>query len=131
MRLYTPEEMAVLAPFEPHFNTALHMGFKRPSPAADNNTVADILEAASGQKFARNWSCSHCLYKVWSEAAKIYYKTKEETEKAVVADDEKAAVASVKAEASKTSEEKKKKISEGMKAWWKRRREQNAEGKKA
>lgn len=113
MRLYTPEEMAVLAPFEPHFHTALHMGFKRPSPAADNNTVADILEAASGQKFVRNWSCSHCLYRVWSEAAKIYYKTKEQET----------------AETAKASEENKKKISEGMKAWWRRRKEnENAKG---
>ena len=118
MRLYTPEEMAVLAPFEPHFHTALHMGFKRPSPAADNNTVADILEAASGQKFSRNWSCSHCLYRVWSEAAKIYYKTLE-------APKEDKKVEEVKT----TSEENKKKISEGMRAWWKRRKEQsNAAG---
>ena len=111
--------MAVLAPFEPHFHTALHMGFKRPSPAADNNTVADILEAASGQKFSRNWSCSHCLYRVWSEAAKIYYKTLE----APKVEDKKVD------EVKTTSEENKKKISEGMRAWWKRRKEQsNAAG---
>lgn len=81
MRNYTPEEMKILEPLEPHLHTAYKMGFKRPSPVKDNETVADIYEAAGGKKLPRNWSCGACLYKIWYEAARIYYQTKEAMEK--------------------------------------------------
>ena len=81
MRNYTPEEMKILEPLEPHLRTAYKMGFKRPSPVKDNETVADIYEAAGGKKLPRNWSCGACLYKIWYEAARIYYQTKEAMEK--------------------------------------------------
>lgn len=81
MRNYTPEEMKILEPLEPHLHTAYKMGFKRPSPVSDNETVADIYEAAGGKKLPRNWSCGACLYKIWYEAARIYYQTKEAMEK--------------------------------------------------
>lgn len=109
MRNFTPDEMAELKQFEGHLATAFRMGFKRPSPIADNEKVADILAAAGGV-YPRNWNCSHCLYKVWYEAGKNYFKTLEELKKA-------------------EEEPKKLTASERMKAFWAKRKENgNAEG---
>ncbi len=109
MRNFTAEEMERLRPLEEHLNTAYKLGFKRSTPISDNDIVADILEAASGQKYARNWNCSHCLYKVWSDAGKNYFET---------------------LAALKKSDEPKPSISDRMKAYWaKKKQEKNGEEK--
>lgn len=79
MRNFTPEEMEILSKFEDGLRTAFKFGFKHPSPAADSDIVAKITEDATGRKFQHNWSCSHCLYTVWKEAGRIYFKTLEES----------------------------------------------------
>lgn len=79
MRNFTPEEMEILSKFEDGLRTAFKFGFKHPSPAADSDIVAKITEEATGRKFQHNWSCSHCLYTVWKEAGRIYFKTLEES----------------------------------------------------
>lgn len=102
--------MEALAPYEEHLRTAFRMGFKRPSPIADNEKVADILAAAGGV-FPRNWTCSHCLYRVWSEAGRLYFKTKEDMERA------------------KAEEPKKLSASERMKAFWALKKKGNSDAK--
>ena len=58
-----------------HFNTVLNSEYKRGTYKETDNKLADIYEAATGKKVARNFNCKLCVYNLYRDAGKLYRET--------------------------------------------------------
>lgn len=86
MKDFTKTQLKKLKKFEQHLYTSFYQLYKRPTPAALNDELADFWDAHTGGKVARNWGCGSCVYNLYRAVAKCYYETqihiKEREEKA-------------------------------------------------
>lgn len=59
-----------------HFATVTQSGFKRGSLSKEDNAVADIYEAATGERVDRQFGCKSCAFNFYKKAADLYYQSK-------------------------------------------------------
>ena len=70
---FTKEQTELLKPLENVFNTVLKSKYKKGATRAQNQLVADTVNAAKGTNHKFNLSCSQCVFNLYKEAATIYF----------------------------------------------------------
>lgn len=85
-KLFNKKQIKALSEAEKYFNTVVNAQYKSSSPVTLNNKVADLYEAATGEKLRREWGCSRCTFNVFKKAALLYYKSIEALEVKKIAD---------------------------------------------
>lgn len=74
---YTNEQIKTLKKIDviKHFDTVLDSQFKRGTTSEQDNTVADIYDAATGGKVSRTFACKSCVYNLYRNAGELYRKS--------------------------------------------------------
>lgn len=80
MRLFTKEELNELSKWETHFRTAVLSNYKRGTLRADDARIAEIYEAASGEKINKNFGCGLCNLNFYKKVGSKYFADKEKQE---------------------------------------------------
>lgn len=82
MRRFTKEELETLTKIAEHtFKTAVYSNYKRATVFKNDGLVADIYEAAGGEKQSRNFSCGQCALNLYKKVGSKYFEDKEYYEK--------------------------------------------------
>lgn len=78
MRRFTKEELEILTKIAEHtFKTAVYSNYKRATVFKNDALVADIYEAAGGEKQSRNFSCGQCALNLYKKVGSKYFEDKE------------------------------------------------------
>lgn len=75
--IYTKQQMKELVDAEEYFNSVVFCQYKRQSPITLNNKVTQILNEVTGSKHSLNSTCPKCVYNIFLDAGKLYFKSKE------------------------------------------------------
>lgn len=77
MAQFTQEQIDRLAPFEPHFRTAVQSGYLRGAGEIDKKTLAQIMEEATGLKYGDMIleTCGSCVFRFVKEVGTLYYQS--------------------------------------------------------
>lgn len=79
MKYYTKEQLKQIEELGviQHFNTVIDSDYKRGTTAHQNETLADIYDAATGGKVSRHFGCKTCIMNLYRNAGQLYRKTLE------------------------------------------------------
>ena len=79
MTYYTKEQLKQIEELGvvQHFNSVLDSDYKRGTTAKQNETLADIYDAATGGKVSRHFGCKTCIMNLYRNAGLLYRKTLE------------------------------------------------------
>ena len=75
--MFTKEQMEILETngYPKHFDTVLISKYKRGTTSKENNLLADLYDAATGEKISRQFSCKTCVYELYRKAGLLYKET--------------------------------------------------------
>ena len=75
--MFTKEQMKILETngYPKHFDTVLISKYKRGTTSKENNLLADLYDAATGEKISRQFSCKTCVYELYRKAGLLYKET--------------------------------------------------------
>lgn len=80
--IFTQEQIKALEPFEQHFTTAIRSRYARYPGTAGVKTIQEIYSSVVKTAPAINLSCSSCIFRLLVDCGSMYFKDKEEMEKA-------------------------------------------------
>lgn len=75
-RRFTKDELEQLQAAEYYFNTVIQSAYKRATGGKLDTLVADIYDAATGKKIARNFSCGICSFNMYKQVGTKYFEDK-------------------------------------------------------
>lgn len=70
---FTKEQIELLKPLESVFSTILKSKYKKGTTRAQNQLVADTVNAANKTNHRFNLSCSQCVFNLYKIAATMYF----------------------------------------------------------
>lgn len=74
---FTDEQMAVLAKYEAHFETATKANWSRYPGRAALEEILDTLKAATGDRRRLNAACGVCYLNLLKDTGRLYFADKE------------------------------------------------------
>ena len=75
-QFFNQEQLDELKQYELHFYTAVKENYKRATPAALNDKIADVYEKMTGIKLNRNWGCGTCVLNAFKAVGQLYFDSK-------------------------------------------------------
>lgn len=79
-QFFNKKQLDELKQYELHFYTAVKENYKRATPAALNDKIADVYEEMTGIKLNRNWSCGTCVLNAFKAVGQLYFDSKKHYE---------------------------------------------------
>ena len=76
------EQLKMLEPYESHFKTAIESRYAKYPGANGVKTIHSIYSQVAKNVPPLNTSCSSCIFRLLTEVGAIYFKDKEEMQKA-------------------------------------------------
>lgn len=76
MRQFTDKEMKELSQWERLFHTAVNASWASNPGRVALERIADIYEAATGQRISRNYSCGACVLRLLVDTGRLYFAQK-------------------------------------------------------
>lgn len=73
MRQFTDKEMKELSQWERLFHTAVNASWASNPGRVALERIADIYEAATGQRISRNYSCGACVLRLLVDTGRLYF----------------------------------------------------------
>lgn len=73
MRQFTENEMKELSQWEQLFHTAVNASWASNPGRVALERIADIYEAATGQRISRNYSCGACVLRLLVDTGRLYF----------------------------------------------------------
>ena len=74
---FTDEQMAVLAKYEEHFDTAVHANWSRYPGRDALEAILSTLKAATGDRRRLNAACGVCYLNLLKDTGRLYFADKE------------------------------------------------------
>lgn len=80
--ILTAEQLKMLEPYESHFRTAIDSRYARYPGANGITIIHSVYSQVAKSVPPLNTSCSSCIFRLLTEVGAIYFKDKEEMQKA-------------------------------------------------